>query len=126
MPTPDEVMDLVARRASILLSIVAQKDWGYPDRKWNPELEEIESELVSLGLLKAVGQGEEAIEQEADEAGPSEVVSLRGSNFHRMEAEQTTEGPASRPCSFCGGAGEKAVDMEIDGFIYEIMVDCPH
>lgn len=128
--TPDEVIDLVGRRAALLLSLTVRAHWGTPSyddqvEGWKAELVEVEAELVKLGLLKIAGEEGEDHEPNAGEAEPAEVVTLRGRNFH-MEAE-AMEGSASRqPCTFCDDTGERLVDMEVDGFVYEVVIDCLH
>lgn len=121
--TPDDALDLIARRAAIRLSLLDDGFFYSPSsadgqraqqKEWKKELEAVEAELVAAGLLKDVG-----------EVGLGEVVTLRGSNFH-TETEATTSSPTHRPCPFCNGTGEKVVDMEIDGFTYEVTVDCYH
>lgn len=122
-------MELLERRVALRLSLLAKHKTGlgelYRDRgeDWEKELAIVNARLDELGLLKQ--EEGEGTETEVGEAEPGDVVTLRGRNFH-MEAE-ATEGSASRPeCSFCHGSGERTVDMDIDGFVYEVLIDCPH
>lgn len=120
-----ELRELFERRVALRLSLLVKNQTengetlGAEGATWEKDLEEVNARLAELGVLTAPQAGLE----EVGEVGP-EVVTLRGSNFH--VEEEATPGPADRLCKFCDGTGERTVDMEIDGFVYEIDIDCPH
>jgi hypothetical protein len=120
--TAEDALDLVGGRMAIRLSmLVKNKTFGgfpYEEKRWRRELAAIDAELLEAGLLKPVEGAEDV-----GEADLGEVVTLRG---NPQEAEAPESGSANRPCEFCGGTGEKIVDMEIGGFMYEMVVDCHH